>query len=224
MKTFKQFISEEIQEVRNLEKLIEDNCAFFLSESKRNGFLIRGMKKLDGASSRATVKSFAFPGEDEDEQGFIWERTVRHDRRPADTEPESHKLLDDWFNKEFGVRARSTTLFCVGDTKLGRADIKQYGDLYIILPIGEFKYIWSPKVQDLFAKIDDKDWTMDLQRPGEEQDPAENCNRFMNTLGYYDGDLHKVVSSKLEVMVACSKYYAIEYKHKYMLENMLGIS
>ncbi|KFZ25794.1 MAG: hypothetical protein KQ78_01999 [Candidatus Izimaplasma bacterium HR2] len=113
---------------------IEKNCKPFLKELKKNNptqaLLLRG----------------------EQQRGKFITTTPRTDRRPKDTPYEWHVTFDEYFNNEFGWNARSEGLFCTGryDTASG------YGDsVYIIFPIGRYKYIWSENISDLYTKIED---------------------------------------------------------------------
>ncbi|MFW6046289.1 MAG: hypothetical protein ACOCP4_00600 [Candidatus Woesearchaeota archaeon] len=63
--------------------------------------------------------------------------TVRKNRKPKDTPTEYHEYADKIFYEEFGIKARSQTLFCNG-TPIG---VKSYGNPYLIFPIGKYKLV-----------------------------------------------------------------------------------
>ncbi len=74
-------------------------------------------------------------------------KKVRQDRSSKDTPEDTHKLMDNEFNKKFGIKARSQTIFCTGDLHTARG----YGStVYLIFPIGKYEIIWSPKYRDLY--------------------------------------------------------------------------
>lgn len=45
---------------------------------------------------------------------------------------------------------RSTTLFCSGD----KDAVREYGQVYFVFPQGDYKYLWSPKIQDSYVEDD----------------------------------------------------------------------
>ncbi len=110
---------------------IKKNCQPFLKElgnNKWGEFLMwRGVKS--GAPDFFTNKP-------------------RSDRKPSDTDQRVHKVLDDTFNKKFGWRARSNSLFCTGNPDIAQ----EYSDhLYMIFPDKKYDYLWSPVISDLYA-------------------------------------------------------------------------
>lgn len=219
MITFKQFLEARdatSMEDSELKDLLENDCAFFLEESKRKGFLIRGVNRI----TRGERHELPDPS-DESKTVPFWEIPVRQDRTPSDTSIKTHELLDNWFNKVFKIKARTQALFCTGSSPRGVSHAHQYGDPYIIMPIGEFKYVWSNEVPDLYNKTAGINWSVTL---GKDVDPEDKIDKFMNRLDYTDEDLHIAVQDHFEIMVGCRKYYAFEYSDRELLEMLLKIA
>ena len=61
-------------------------------------------------------------------------------RKPVSTPIEVHNFANAYFEDEFGVPFRNG-MFCTGDSTFAR----DYGNLYLVFPVGNFKYCWSPK-------------------------------------------------------------------------------
>lgn len=78
-------------------------------------------------------------------KGAVTKGFSRIDRKPKDMVEESHKFLDDYFLKAFGWRARSECVSATSSTN----QASYYGFLYAFFPIGDFKYIWSPDIDDI---------------------------------------------------------------------------
>lgn len=116
-----------------LEKMIEileKDCRPFLNEWKRlgiNDFLYSG---------RVDYKTFT-------------KKTIRKDRQPLNTPEAIHQIIDNWFNKKFGVKARSNSMFCSFDMDM----IETYGYEHFVFPIGQYKVISSADVGDLFIDL-----------------------------------------------------------------------
>ena len=137
---FQNYINEYIDN----DKFIDGSIWQFLKESKpyfdlirknnvQNKFLWRGI-------SNTRLKN-----------GFGKLKT-RKNREPLDTCIKLHNILNDSFKKYTGIKARSETVFCIPNKKV----TKVYGKPFIMIPIGKFDYIWSPKINDLYYYIEQK--------------------------------------------------------------------
>jgi len=82
--------------------------------------------------------------------GDIIKSAVRSDRTPSDTPLEYHKKLDELFKKKVGFNARSNVLFCTGSVSQA---LDYSNKVYIIFPIGKYKYTWSPVIKDLYDQL-----------------------------------------------------------------------
>jgi len=74
---------------------------------------------------------------------------TRFDRIPSDTPLMIHDIVDVWFYKKFGIKARSQSIFTT--PKLTFA--LRYGNAVAILPKGNVTFIYSNNVMDLFHLI-----------------------------------------------------------------------
>lgn len=78
--------------------------------------------------------------------GLIGVASPRQDRRPLDTANQLHDQLDNRLQQDFGIKYRSTSTFVSGDKSL--AD--DYGTVCIILPLGQFKYVYAKNTRDAY--------------------------------------------------------------------------
>ena len=148
--------------------LIKRDCQQFI-EAHPDGLMFRGM-------DNKSMKPF--------------KGTVRQDRKPVNMSKEKHKRIDDWFEKEFGFKARSQSIFVTGEFD----DARSYGQPYAIFPIGEFEFVWSPQVGDMFMY---------------------NFNDSpLDEAGYKDTDLKAAINSENEIMLYCKEYYALPIGNK----------
>lgn len=83
-------------------------------------------------------------------KGDVGVAKVRKDRQPKDTDPVIHAVFDDWFDDNFGFRARSSGLFAT--TRLSIA--AGYDDVNMIFPLSEFKALVSDVFRDLYMSLD----------------------------------------------------------------------
>jgi hypothetical protein len=194
MTTFRQFLLEEEDDddedrILTLVELIKKDCKQFWKERSKGRLLLRGLRqpRPDG---KVMIGSFTVP---------YYEKTVRNDRTPLSMPNRVHNMLDDWFYRKFHMFARSSTMFCYGEEAFSAA--RQYGKVHAVFPIGNFSYVWSKEVHDLFNLLDSRQI---IDNPHEE-DVAD----LLNSLGYKSSDLKSAMKSSAEIMVKCYSYYAI---------------
>jgi hypothetical protein len=127
----------------------------------------------------------------------------RKDRKPSDTPLWVHKLLDQAFNKKFGVKARSSGVFC------RKVVIQEFtfpisGEAYAIFPVGDYKYLWAPDINDLYLE-----WTKNIEDVENKENIKIRTKSWAEDIvkQYTDKDLDKAYSE--EIMLLCDKYYAI---------------
>jgi len=141
-------------------------------------------------------------------------RSVRTNRKPRDMDVESQQVFDDIFQKRFGWKPRSQGLFCVADPKIAR----DYGNVGVVIPCGDFKYLWNPDVEDLFKGLSHKKtfWsplkdTVSVIKMifGKPYDTKEMIRQY--TKGYKDNDIFLYFKKypENEIMIQCKDYYVV---------------
>ena len=126
-----QYINEElvIDDWNEMLNIIKKDCSKSLKEFGSTP-IYRGTKEIKKDNTLIRVKS-------------------RIDRRPTDTPKHLHDLMDELFKKHYGWKARSEGVFV---TKY-LLDASSYGKVTLFFPIGDYKYLWSKKVDDLYEQI-----------------------------------------------------------------------
>lgn len=176
--------AEKLASPARLVALLQQNCKPFLSQAGWNNPMYRGIdKQLPAVSLQQN----------------------RAGRRPLTTNAALSKVADNWFFEKTGIRYRSNAVFTAGDYGTARS----YGDVYVMFPIGEFKYCWSPNVEDMFMLVSDLSSRVNRNAPNvEEMINAELINRLNNAEYKTDG-LVEAIQSTSELMVYCNKYYLL---------------
>lgn len=193
-------------EVAKLMDILERDCKPFLNAARGNGLLSRGIKDV-GPAKQVRLPSDVIVD--------LHRKIVRKTRKPTHTDDKTHEVLDEWFHENFGIRARSETVFCLGGNG-NEAMLGLYGSPYLIFPIGDIKAIWSKKVTDLYVKMRFHDNLFEKSR--------EEILEWMDHQGYTDDDLEGALASDKEVMLACDAYYAIDIEYEKVMKKALGIS
>ena len=71
--------------------------------------------------------------------------SVRKDRRPRDSSAFLHKLINSALKYFDGINWRESTVFCTPDYDTA----KNYGTVSVILPVGDYKLLYSEQIEDL---------------------------------------------------------------------------
>lgn len=123
----------------NIVEFVQQNCTKWIAETDKP--LWRGIRK-------SYASKIPFPNLYGTE-AQIW--TVNKRRDPMTSNRWFHEALDAEFKKHFGVGFRSEAVFATPfkDT----AGI--YGEQFVMLPIGDYEYVWSPIVSDATFDLQD---------------------------------------------------------------------
>lgn len=82
--------------------------------------------------------------------------SVRQDRRPRDSTPVAHLMFNEIL-KNTGTKAnRENSVFATGGLNWGYSTATTYGrNCYAVIPVGEFDFVWSDKIYDLYSQTRD---------------------------------------------------------------------
>ena len=194
---FRDYITEQEKidpiKVRELKQLLKRDCKKFLNESDK--LLWRGTFK--------TVKDWL---------------TIapRKDRSPMSTGWNMHEWADRYFQKYFGWKARSEGVFV--SPKYHTASY--YGNPCMFFPIGNYKYIWSPDIEDFTFDVDGAiaSKKIKLTIP---IDTNTLIGKELDTLmkSYVSKGLNK--NKESEIMFKCDKYYLVNSVYKDHIGDLL---
>jgi hypothetical protein len=182
MITFKQYIQEGFSKDFDLEKFKTD-CAFYLKECK--GFPI--YHGADEGTNNYTIETFHFR------------------EKPRDTKKDVHDIVNNTFHDMYGIKPRDW-LFVTGN----KIDARDYGQPFVIVPIGKFDWVSSPDFKDLtrkFNKIFKPIWDNHSENAREkaiEQLVSEIKSADWN----HNRAFYQCVISCSEIMIKCDQFYS----------------
>ena len=153
---------------------IKLHCQPFLNEIEDPFSLLRGLRPTEEWAVNKAVRL--------------------DDRKPMSTPPKLHNDLNTMFTRMFGAPFRNA-MFCTGN----KSQASVYGMIFAIFPIGEYKYIWSPEIRDLYQKFDE--WRAD--------DPQEDFMKIINWDSYRSNGLNDAVYKGHEIMLRTKSYYGL---------------
>ena len=139
-------------------------------------------------------------------------KTVRlQNRKPKDTEQKLHDKINKYFKKNYGVPFRNGIF---ATSSLDQTEEYAHGGLhegevYIIFPVGEFKYLWSPHISDMLDAIYEHD-VISNAAPGHKSGWKAFKNEALST--YQTTNLTRGIKSGNEIMIYCKEYYGIKYE------------
>ena len=162
---------------------IRRDCAPFLS--------MIGNEPLRYRIYRGTYKKIPF---------FSKQRCPKN-RRPRDTDPKVSKIADKWFLENRGVRFRSAATFGSGDLDVVEDN---YGPPFVVLPIGEFDFCWSPNVGDMTYDLFDVHG-LDGHNSQDVIDLLEGADYIVNE------NLALAINSCHEIMLYCPNGFYMLY-------------
>jgi len=181
----------EIKEIakEDIIKRLKKDCKPFLQEIKKaKGFLYRG------SSYYVQTMRKAIP---------------RTDRKPTDTPIKLHDQANDFFIKKFGWAGRN------GVFASHLIQALQYGrdatGTYLFFPIKEYKFIWSPEIDDFWIDLIDDVGIFD----------QKYFNMMLKT--YIDTDLSKAIDLQGEIMFKCESYYLVHRKYENVIKQEFDI-
>lgn len=189
-----QFINEKSEYVSFLDiaQLLYKEARPFVQQMGKGikGYMLSGRSTADGYG-----------------HGDYFFKTVRQNRKPKDMLPHIHKELDKRFNEKFGWKARSQSLFVTGKYN----EARPYGNVYIIIPVGDYKFAWSDEIDDLLTYM-----RSNYIRANETVYEGD-YDELMGT--YTDKNLTKAIFSDHEIMLGAKKVIGIYYNHYHMYLN-----
>ncbi len=150
-------------------------------------------------------KNILYRGTNQDIKDFIV-KIPRIDREPRNTDIYYHNLFNKAFFEIFGWRARSRAIFVTSEIKV----IKQYGNPYMVIPFDGFKFLWSPKIKDLYNFILNDDFLSNMENDVKHYKYVENIVKN----DYKETNFKTAMLSGHEIMINCSKYYLINMMYE----------
>ena len=120
---------------------------------------------------------------------------TRKNRTPRDMPEDLHNYSNEWFYRRFGVYYRSQALFVTGSKFIALNYAADRGFVARIIPLGTYRYCWSPKNSDLL-----------FLRSRPENVTVES---YLDSSEYREFDLEAARASGNEVMLYCDSYVAI---------------
>jgi len=181
-----QYLNEEHNTMENVVKMIKKDCKLYLTI----------LRKTDKMLYRGTLKDVPSDAENSNDV-YYFKKKPRIDRKSTDMPPLTHKRLDELFYEKFGWKPRSEGVFVTSDW--GTAAF--YGKAFLFFPIGNFKYVWSPKVPDLWI------WIRSHLSQRKDMSERPDLEGIIDT--YIDKNLQKCIELEYEVAIKCKEYYMV---------------
>lgn len=182
-------LNENLQLPPGAEELIHQHCQPYLQAvgNDLTKFMYRGVSKKAIPRAKPTNTN-----------GVFITAGSYQNRKTTTTEPVVHDLANQFFVKKFGTPFRNG-IFATGDKMFAG----EYGrQVVIIIPIGEFKFCWSPVTDDMVMILPAKSTSPDFD---------DSLQYFYKSLDeYQDTDLKAAIASTHEIMLYCNECLMIQ--------------
>lgn len=132
----KGFITERHTDVTIIADTLRRDCISFVDDLKNAGLIYRGRDVHDKTATSVRGK-----------YGLYRMKSRLEDRKPLSTNPKMHDEVNKVFERDFGWKVRN------GVFTRGRGDVGGYGEQHMFFPIGDYKFVWSPIVKDLWSHL-----------------------------------------------------------------------
>jgi hypothetical protein len=177
-----QYINEE-KSFNEWAPIIKKDCSKFIKDIKGSKGTLNRIDSYLGGNDRKNA---------------VIKKKTRNNRRIMDTSKEISIEIDNLFKKKFGWKARTeNVVFCWG-IPFSSPEINSG---FLIFPAGNYKYLWSPEVNDLYNIFH---YALDFPKENQLDKFKE---LFLNS--YTNKNIKKAVVSFNEIMVGCNYYYMI---------------
>ena len=186
MTRLQNYMNEEI-EVNDLISILKKDCKKFI--------------KFVGLYNPPALVYRSIKGSNDD----YTTRTPRTNRKPTDTPLYVQEIMDVLFYERFGWKPRSGGVF----TATG--GFEGYGVPHVFFPIGDFKFVWSPEVRDLFIDLS----RLHLLRHVKGKMSPEFYEETKKTLkplidSFYQNEKYNLAfNEEREIVWKCKKYHLV---------------
>lgn len=173
----------------------------------------------------------------DDIQEHDFTKIEQRDRdRPKDLNIGLHSYVGDLFIDKFGWNPRKEAIFCHnGDLE----DKREYGSPYIIVPIGDYKYVWNTEINDLYLYLwykrqkyisnfyADVRTLLDFLNENPNDVTKEKileiykeCKHYVETCT--DTNLCEYLKHPYEIMIKADSYYLISMNYEKYIVNRIN--
>lgn len=200
MITFKEFLCEE-KAVQDAREFFHREAGPFIQQANGAGVFLRGSDAKPPPFARVKLPS----GRVVD----VGMTTVRKDRRPMNMPIEFHNAANDWMKDTFDVDGRAGSAFVLGER--GWTTASFYGEhLYAVIPHDKFKFLWSPKVNDLYDQFAGYNGIDETVRGLTGEAYTQAVRDQLEKLDFKNTDLPAALASRVEVMIDCDHLLVVE--------------
>jgi len=126
---------------------------------------------------------------------------VPQNRKPTATDLSIQTLADDWFQEQFGIRFRQSSVFCTGMYEDARSYQYPGGTTLIVLPVGDYDYCWSPIITDLYTVLP----------TAQDIEDGSVVSEYLDRGKYkFNTELVRGIESTNEIMLHCKQVMMID--------------
>jgi len=192
----------EFNSVEEIADELKRKCAPYLREFGTDWYFYRGVRSL---------------GKNDKDKFAIFKKKPRMNRKPMNMRQDIQDYLNKIFKKKFGWMPRNTGVFATHNY----SETYTYGYGLIFMPIGQYKYIYNPDVDDLFINTPHRVINFDKNGElindiagtnGDDDYDRKKLEKWKKRVeGFRDSGMKTWLSQRtFESMWRCKEYYLID--------------
>jgi len=209
---------------------------FEIDDFQNEDIAIAFVKRMCQLWLTATKGEMVYRGmKNKDDTPFVLH--PRTDRRPLDATPAKHAALNAMFASINSPVNRDNAMFVTPSSE----DASHYGEVYIMFPVGQFEYAWSPTIFDTasmsivrmadYMHGDDRSAHITIPAPGtiapinwktSPSNPKSYDPKRVGDLFWVNKGLERAVLSNHEILVKCEKAVAIPMSARAEVRRVVG--
>lgn len=178
---FKQFISEESE--FSAKKIVSDCAPWFKANAPSHYIIWHGTSSFKKESM-----------------------LIRNRPRsnPSNSSIQIHNTVNRILQIKFGWLPRTEGLFVSGDRNVSSV----YGKAYACYPVGDFKFVWSPDIADLFMYW--KSYVAKHKHLHISEITRKFAYDLENSIEWKNTDIRQAITSGHEIIINASAFYLVD--------------
>ena len=138
-------------------------------------------------------------------------------RKPKDTPLLVHNAMNEAFKKKFGWNVRDGVFVTGSDALAGT-----FGRTHVVFPIGEFKFVWSEHIEDVYGDLVEPDLGDDWEENWHDGE-KERFQKYVLEWNWSDKNFAEALRSRNEIMLSCESYYTFMFESNFFNKTLLPL-
>lgn len=141
----------------------------------------------------------------------------RYRESPSNSSKTLHDAANRILKDKFGWQPRMEGLFVSGDVDMAQS----YGYEHLVFPKGDFKFVWSPEIQDLYFYS--KGFYKRHRIAGTTAATTILIDELENNIEWKDDDIVAALESGNEVIIKAAAFYLVDARSNFYQKELMPL-